>query len=442
MSWGVALRNAVGLGLGGIPSLRKSGPYPKISFDFTKGTLDPLITFTRASSATYFDSAGVLQTAGNNVARFDYNPSTLAARGLLIEEQRTNSLRNNTMVGAVAGTPGTAPTNWVVPGTINGLTQQIVGTGTEKGITYVDVRYSGTTTTTGSHGISFEAANQIAAASGQTWTRSAWFKIAAGSTANLTSLTHNTQGRNAANTAFTETFSTDIAPSLTGTLTRFSTASTLADANTAFARSQIQYFYNSGVAIDLTLRIGLPQFEQGAFATSVIPTSTTALTRSADVAAITGTNFTNWFNSIEGTLVVNATVTATTTDGTTRVLASIGDSSTFNETIYLARASSSANITANVIDGGVAQWASNTLGSATANTPFKTSMAYKLNDLGGSFNGAAAVTDSVATIPTVNSLSLGNGSWSGATNYINGYLQSFAYYPTRLRNGTLQALTS
>jgi hypothetical protein len=47
--------------------------------------------------------------------------------------------------------------------------------------------------------------------------------------------------------------------------------------------------FSAGVAIDITLRIGMPQLEQGAFATSVIPTTTATVTRATDVASINGT---------------------------------------------------------------------------------------------------------------------------------------------------------
>lgn len=47
---------------------------------------------TRASTATFVGSNGLIQSAGNNVARFDYNPATLAPIGLMLETQRTNLL--------------------------------------------------------------------------------------------------------------------------------------------------------------------------------------------------------------------------------------------------------------------------------------------------------------------------------------------------------------
>ena len=56
-------------------------------------------TFTRASVATYYDSAGALQTAAVDTPRFGYDPTNLA-RGpiLLIEAAATNVLLNSAVV--------------------------------------------------------------------------------------------------------------------------------------------------------------------------------------------------------------------------------------------------------------------------------------------------------------------------------------------------------
>lgn len=64
---------------------------PTKSFNFLNGTLDPSLTFTRASSATYYNSSGIVTSATTNAPRFDYDPTTLLPKGLLLEEQRTNA---------------------------------------------------------------------------------------------------------------------------------------------------------------------------------------------------------------------------------------------------------------------------------------------------------------------------------------------------------------
>lgn len=81
---------------------------PSLNCDFTSGVTGaspvgfvnvgpkcPVLTFSRASSQTYFDATGTMQTAGNNVATFDYDPVTLAPKGLQIWEQRTNLFLNS-----------------------------------------------------------------------------------------------------------------------------------------------------------------------------------------------------------------------------------------------------------------------------------------------------------------------------------------------------------
>ena len=65
-------------------------PGASLNLSFMSGTLDPRITFTRASTATYFDATATVRTAAANAPRWDCDPVTGALRGLLIEETRTN----------------------------------------------------------------------------------------------------------------------------------------------------------------------------------------------------------------------------------------------------------------------------------------------------------------------------------------------------------------
>ena len=69
---------------------------PSLNLNFARSrSLDPRITFTRASTATYVGRDGLIKTAGVDEARFDHDPETLESLGLLIEEQRTNIWNNS-----------------------------------------------------------------------------------------------------------------------------------------------------------------------------------------------------------------------------------------------------------------------------------------------------------------------------------------------------------
>jgi hypothetical protein len=72
-----------------------------------------LVTFTRASSGTFVDSAGVLQIAATDVPRFDHNPTTGESLGLLVEEARTNLCLHSEDISNAAWVPngGTVTTN-------------------------------------------------------------------------------------------------------------------------------------------------------------------------------------------------------------------------------------------------------------------------------------------------------------------------------------------
>ena len=406
-----------------------TGRNPTLDLQFAGATsLDNRITFSRGTTATYFNSAGVLTTAGTAEARFDYNPSTLAAQGLLIEEQRTNSVSNNTMQGAVAGTPGTAPTNWSVSTTGSGITREIVGTGTENGITYIDIKFSGTASATTAFTI-FPAGvvGAVAASSGQTWTNSLWVKIVAGGTSQFfIAMQEFDSGSNFLRGPATS-------QALTSTLTRYTQTVTIG-ASTASIRSGGYLSVTNTEVVNITLRIGLPQLELGAFATSVIPTTTTALTRSADVATMTGTNFSSWFNATAGTLSITGSTFGSAT--TNRRMAFMTDGSTNNRIGLLFNASNRGQFLV-VSSSSVVASPENTVVAITS--PSRIAAAYALDDYAMSINGAAVVTDNSGALPSgVNQMSIGSQL---SNEFVNGYIQRISYYPVRLPNSTLQALT-
>ncbi len=175
-----------------------------------------------------------------------------------------NKIRNPNMAGAVAGTPGTLPTNWSIGGAA-GLTTSVVASGVQNGLAYVDLRFVGTTSGTFAT-VLMDAAGIIAAANGQAWSGSATVSVVAGSLSNITSVALTTNVLDGAS-AVLQQLSTIISP--TATPTRFSNSGTISNASAAFVRPLLGLNYSSGVAIDVTLRIAYPMLEQAAAASAL-----------------------------------------------------------------------------------------------------------------------------------------------------------------------------
>ena len=403
---------------------------------------------SRASSATFFDSTGTLQTAASGVARSNAflpdSAGVFRSAGLLLEEARTNSIRNNTMVGAVAGTPGTAPTNWIT-GASTDLTRTVVGTGIENGVNYVDIRYTGTVTAARTQYVFFELSNIIAATSGQTWNGSVWLKIAAGSLSNITSVVNQADTRDSSVVYVNTPYAVSITP--TATFTRFS-ASGAATGTTAWIQPFISFSTATSGLVDITLRIGLPQLELGAFATSPILTTTAAatraadvstsaaVTRSADVASITGTAFSGWYRQDEGTMFAEGAPGVITSGAFPRLL-QISNSDLTSRIILQRYTSNVPRFT--VVDSSVTQVAFDATGTWLPATNGKMALAVKLNDFAGTFAGNAPATDTSGSLPNLTQLNI--GASSDGTQVNNGTIKRLTYWPTRLANTTLQQIT-
>lgn len=398
-------------------------------------------TFTsRASVGSYFDSTGTLQSASINTARYQYNTSNLSvAPFLLLEEARTNSIRNNTMVGAVSGVPGTTPTNWQTTG-ISGISYAVSGVGTENGINYIDIRVSGTSTVN-----SYASSTPdilIAAASGQTWTGSYWMKLVSGSFANTNA---NLEIREAdASQVFLTNTLTPL--SLTYVLTRYTQTRTLNNASTAFVSLRFVAQVSIGLAVDFTVRIGLPQLELGAYATSPILTSTAALTRSVDVSSSAASTrgadvarvntITPWFNEAEGTLYGQAEVT--NVQLANRAIIQIARSTSSAQAIYVNISRSADSRRQSGVAASTTQIAYAPTGTAT-NT--KGAIAYKVNDGQGAFDGTVSTVTTTVTLPTaLTTMYIGNSD--GVNTSLNGWIKRVSYFPRRLSSTELVALTT
>jgi len=373
----------------------------------------------------------------NSAPRFDHNPATGESLGLLVEEQRTNSIRNNTMVGAVAGTPGTLPTNWSGSTTGGGVTREIVGTGTENGITYIDIKVSGTTTGALFFGLRPDGSTAIAASNGQTWTFSNYVRLIAGSFTGITQLNYVLAYNDVGGTPIQFVVGGITPTSAALNTQRFVRTGTATNAATAFVQGILQIEAPTATAINITLRIGLPQLEQGAFATSVIPTTGTAVTRSADVASITGTNFSSWYRQDEGTVFAEA---RTQQSGAGHILAGVSTGS-FASSAYLSKESD--NLLRAAPDAAPANL-NITLQTVSTNVLFKCSLAFTagIGSASAVMNGGMVGTDASTGIPTiVDRLAIGCAPWNIGTTLWNGTIRRLTYWPTRLSDTILQNIT-
>lgn len=283
-------------------------------FCYYNGTYSPVensISFYRASPGYYFDKDGILRQAGNDVPRYTYDPVTKIPRGLLIEQARTNSIRNSTMVGAAVGSPGTLPTNWST--SFNGLTRTIVNKGTlSNGLEYIDIRFSGNNTVAGNTAlVTFEANNVIVASNTQTWSFSVLTSLVDGSFNNISDPFFRLRF-NDATTPSTQLSSSNISvPNLDSKLTNVTVTGTATNANTGFTNcSFICSFPTAGTPIDFTIRICAVQQELGICPSSFIPTSTVAVLRSADIVRISDAAISYAIDSVnnKGTWLYNGEV--------------------------------------------------------------------------------------------------------------------------------------
>jgi hypothetical protein len=174
------------------------------------------------------------------------------------------------------------------------------------------------------------------------------------------------------------------------------------------------------------------QLEASVFASSFIPTAGVAVTRVADSAVMTGTNFSDWFNTSEGTFVASASIDSTASN---RGVYAASDG-TNNNRIYLSTTTDTNHL---VVASGSNQANITVAGVVSDNTVFRDAFAYRANDINGATNGVLGAADPASTLPVVNQFRL--GARGDNSIRLDGRIRSITYYATRLFDTQLQALT-
>jgi len=393
-----------------------------------------LITFTRASSGTFTGSDGLIATASTDVPRFDHNPTTGESLGLLVEEARTNLLLrseefDNASWDLAAGT-----------GSANATTAPSGSLTADKLIA---------ATTPGTTGQLFQS---VTITSGATVTGSLFVKDGGFDRLEIVLLSNNN----------TTPYGRATFNPIAGTIT---TAASTANGGTNASASVVAYgngwyrliltvtypavtaagmrilSFNSDSAVGDGVKgvfLWGAQLEAGAFPTSVIPTTTATVTRSADVASISGSNFSSWANAPQGTLFTQA-ATAATHGGVNSFprIASISDGTTNSIIEMFYRVLAPYTDTGYLVaSSGATQAAFET--NAGANNS-SLAVAYAVDNFAFSRNGLIANTDASGNLPTFDRLFI--GSRLSAVNILGGTIRRLTYWPTRLGNEVLQRLT-
>lgn len=409
---------------------------PIVDLDFLQGTPSSMAAWSAArggaggaGEATYFDAAGNLAIAAAGEWRIDHDPVTLERRGLLLEPGRTNHIRNSRAGGAVAGTPGTMPTNWAQFGT-GGLNWNVVGAGTEAGFSYVDIRLSGTSTTGASPII---RADQLysAAAVGQLWTHSLFVRVVAGSLTGITSVRAYLTEWSAGPAFLGQQYAAiDVSAASMGA-SRRSFSAALVSASISLVGSQIDVLPEIGVSVDCTLRIAAPQLELGTFATSPIlnPVGTPAVTsRAADSGALNigvPSSFT-LFSEIRHAAIRN--------ENTVAVFNQIAVyeplSALLHRSLRAGAVSFADGFNYNSV-GAIADFGG---GVVAAGQVLTQASAYAANDMAYSMNGDAIEVDASGVLPPLSQLGL-------YQDEAITHIRRLRLYGSRLSNAQLVALS-
>lgn len=387
--------------------------HPALSMDFANGdyilngthyaSLPSFLTaaggsFTRASIGTYFDSSGTLQTATSGTPRFDYDPVTHVAKGILIEEARTNLLLRSEDFS----------TSWF----------PFNATRTANTTDVTDLRGTNTAVKVVYTGSSAQLYQSVTVTEGVSYTGSIWIR----GTGTVRFELMEAGGSYVA-------YANSGLVTLTNTWTRVSITGTKAVDGFPLG---FYLFPSSGT----TLYAWGGQLEQAGFVTSYIPTTTAAVTRAADILSVSSTG---WFNATAGTFAAQFDLSAFSPNRQYVFCPPSGDIGFDRLNIRGADVSGAVPPSGVVGNGSNAVSTLSVAGAGVVNGTEKVVLNYSATASAFSRNGSAIQTGGNYSGSARASFQIGS---NGSSLYqLAGHIALFRYYPLSAANSQLPLLT-
>jgi hypothetical protein len=400
-----------------------------------------MLTFTRSTTATYCNSAGVLVSAAANEPRVEYDPATHAVRGLLIEESRTNYLlRSQEFDNASWTKTRSSVTANLEPAPDGTLTaDKLVEDSTPNESHYLLQTYT--------KGSSAET---------QSYAASVWAKSAGRSQLHL-----KCQGSSGTANSCNATFDL-VSGEITAGPTTYGAWSNVAARieawpdgwyrcsltflvdNDAQAAIQVVCFAASNGATSYSgdgtsgLYLWGAQLEKGVHPTSYVATTTATVTRSADSCTMPVADA--WFNEPEGTLFAEFLLLGEniTSPVTYPRIAQLDDGSEVDRHLLYISTASGDRIATTTVNSAAEVSAG--LGDYVPGVANRAAMAWRRNDSAAAATDASVVSDTDCEVPSgLTTLRLGRSS--GSTS-LNGYLRKLRVYPRRMTDAELAALVA
>jgi len=436
---GVAKLITTGIGVSVIGEVAASQDYPdlrpRLDFNFAaEKKLDPRIVYYRTGPASFTDELGKVVLVGDNTPRFDHDPLTGESKGLLMEITRTNLLSYSV-----------PNSNWNLSHATITENAGIAPDGTNTAVLHSDNNTSNQhllyTTATVSNATNYVITSYLKQPSSNS---RRYYSMTIHGLGYVIFDVQNGTVHNSSGTGIQGATITAVGNGWYRVQTHYVTTSTTGNIYWLPIADDGTNVVYTGTSTAQGMLVWGCQLEQATYETSYIPTFGSTATRGSEHAVIDGEDFTDFYNTLESSVLAVGTIQRPVAAQGQLNIFHIGDNNEDGHGVfrehgtkdvwYHIRNNNSTPSGGNLNPNGFGDW--------DEGEEARIAIAFKDGDQAISVNGGNQITATVtSSYPTADITKMWIGS-HGNGSYFEGHISRIAYYPKLLTDNQLNTLTA